>query len=407
MPRSWAGVVDPPVSARDPFAGPTVLAAGDERVTFEIAECGGDLLPRAIVERAMAAVIEQGGAYGYAPVGGALPAFLEAAQAYLRMRGVEIARGALLVTSGTTSSLAMIVRALVPRGGTVLVEHPTWHVALAVFAAADVRVVGVPVDDEGLRVDALGSLLRQRRPPLLYLQPAFQNPTGVSLGPARRAEVVRLARRAGAVVVEDDFAAEFAYGDIPPPLRMADAADDVVYVKSFSKLAVPALRLALVVAPTRYERVLRDAQHGLDPFPSAFAQAVLAHCLSAPAFWQHTRRVAARLEARWAVLDGALQTRMPEGVHWTSPRGGLCAWLEVPPPLTALEVLLDVAERGVGFTPGSAFCLDGSGERGARVAFGATPPPAIERGVRVLASSVRDRLSDQTRTPRAGITTAP
>jgi DNA-binding transcriptional MocR family regulator len=407
MPRSWAGVVDPPVSARDPFAGPTVLAAGDERVAFEIAECAGDLQPRALVEDAMAAVMKEGGAYGYAPVGAALPSFLESAHRYLVARGVETAGSAILVTSGTTSSLAMIVRALVPRGGTVVVEHPTWHVALAVFAAADVRVLGVPVDDEGLRVDLLAPLLRQRRPCLLYLQPAFQNPTGLTLSPARRAEVVRLARRAGAVVVEDDFVAELAYGDIPPPLRSAEAADDVVYVKSFSKLAIPALRLALVVAPARHERALRDVQHGLDPFPSAFAQAVLAHCLAAPAFRQHARRVAERLEARWAVLDGALQTRMPEGVHWTSPRGGLCAWLEVPAPLTALEVLLDVAERGIGFSPGSVFCLDGSGERGARVAFGATAPPAIERGVRVLAAAVRDRLSDHTRTPRAGLTTAP
>jgi DNA-binding transcriptional MocR family regulator len=210
MARSWAGVVDPAVPARDPFAGSTVLAAGEERAAFEVAECAGDLLPQAIVERAMTAVMEQGGAYGYVPVGAALPSFLEAAQRYLIARGVETADSATLVTSGTTSSLAMIVRALVPRGGTVLVEHPTWHVALAVFFAADVRVLGVPVDDEGLRLDVLVTLLRHRRPALLYLQPAFQNPTGVTLSPARRAEVVRLARRAGAVVVEDDFVAELA-----------------------------------------------------------------------------------------------------------------------------------------------------------------------------------------------------
>jgi 2-aminoadipate transaminase len=98
---------------------------------------------------------------------------------------------------------------------------------------------------------------------------------------------------------------------------------------------------------------------------------------------------------------------MPDGVRWSSPRGGLCAWLEIPAPLTTLELLVDVAQVGVGFAPGAVFCLDGSGQRGARLAFGATPPLVIERGVWQLARAIRERLREPGRSPFVGTSTAP
>jgi DNA-binding transcriptional MocR family regulator len=88
---------------------------------------------------------------------------------------------------------------------------------------------------------------------------------------------------------------------------------------------------------------------------------------------------------------------MPHGVRWTEPRGGFSTWLELPPPLTARQIAADAARAGVVVTPGSRFCPDGSGQRALRVAFGATPPQAIEHGVRELARAIRHRL------PRPGV----
>lgn len=404
----WAGLVDPPIPPSDPFATSMIRATGPDRVAFDIAECTGELRPRQFLEALTAEVLRDAHALGYAPVGAPLPQFREAVQEYLGRRGVPTAHGVTLVTSGAAGSLAVLARALVPEGGIVVVEHPTWHVALAVFASAGLRVLAIPLDDEGIRVDLLTAALQRYGAKLMYLQPAFQNPTGVSLSAERRAAVLEVARRFRTVVVEDDFAAELAYDRVPPPLCAAEGADEVVvYVKSFSKIAAPALRAAVLVAASHHERALRQAQHGLDPFPSALAQAVLARCLPMAEFCQHTERVARLLAGRWEVLDGALHTRMPEGVRWTSPQGGLCAWLELPPPLTTLDVLADVGEAGVGFGLGSTFCLDHSGDRGARIAFGATPPSDIESGIHRLARAVRDRLRDPARSPHAAVAPAP
>ena len=403
----WSSLVDAPVPAVDPFTASVIRVTGDEHIAFDVAECTGELRPPAFFDAVVADALRDGQALGYAPLGGSLPAFSGAVTGYLAERGVSTAESAVFTTSGTSNSLGLLARAVASPGDIVAVEHPTWHVALAVFAAAGLRVLGIPVDDDGLRVDLLAAAAEKHRVRMVYLQPAFQNPTGVSLSPRRRSELLELARRFDTLVVEDDFAAELAYHEMPPPLRTPEGADRVVYLKSFAKLLTPALRVAVMVAPSPYERALREAQHGLDPFPSALAQAVVARCLGMPEFRQHLRRVRGLLDARWQALTGALETRMPEAVRWTSPRGGLCAWLELPAPLTALEILIDVAAAGVGFSPGSVFCVDGSGQRGARLAFGATPPMAIERGVRQLARAIRERLREPGRSPLVGATTAP
>ena len=405
--HQWSSLVDPPVPAVDPFAAPVVRVGGNERVAFDIAECTGELRPPGFFDAMVADSLRDANALGYAPLGAPLPVFDEAVRGYLAERGVSTRDATVLTTSGTSSSLGLLVRAMTSPGEIVAVEHPTWHVALAVFAAANLQVVGIPIDDDGLRVDLLAAVLRKHRVRFIYLQPAFQNPTGVSLSSARRLELLAVAREFDTLVVEDDFAAELAYDETPAPLRTPESAERVVYLKSFSKLLTPALRVAVMVAPSTYERTLREVQHGLDPFPSALAQSIVARCLKMPEFRQHVERVRGLLGARWQAMTGALETRMPEGVRWTSPRGGLCTWIELPPPLTAFELLVDVAQVGVGFAPGPVFCLDGAGQRGARLAFGATPPLVIERGVRQLARTIRERLREPGRSPFVGATTAP
>jgi DNA-binding transcriptional MocR family regulator/CheY-like chemotaxis protein len=385
--QPWSSVADRRVRVMEPFVTPI-----GERVPFDVAECAGELRPPPVFTAMMAEASREVERLGDAAVGTPIAAFSEAVGAYLVERGVTVSPGVVLTTSGTSASLAILARALASAGDIVAVEHPTRHVALAAFAAAGLSVLGIPVDDEGLRVDLLEAALREHRARFVYVQPTFQNPTGVSLSAGRRVELLALARSFDTLIVEDDLAAELAYEETPPPLRTEEGTERVVYLKSFSNLLVPALRVAVMVAPRACAEALQVAQHGLDAFPSALAQSVVARWVTTPELRRHLERVRRLLDARWQVMQGALETRMPEGVRWTLPRGGLSTWLDLPAPLTSPELLADVAKLGVGFGPGPLFCLDGSGQRGARLAFGATPPPVIERGVRHLARAIRERL---------------
>jgi DNA-binding transcriptional MocR family regulator/CheY-like chemotaxis protein len=390
--RPRSSVVDPPL-----------VTPIDERVAFDVAECTGELRPPAVFTAMMEGASRDVERLGPAAAGMPIAAFSEAVGAYLIERGVTASRGVVLTTSGTSTSLAILARALASVGEVVAVEQPTRRVALAAFAAAGLRVLGIPVDGEGLRVDLLEAALRHYRVPFVYVQPSVQNPTGVSLSAARRLELLALARSFDTLIVEDDAAAELAYEEIPPPLRTEEGTERVIYLKSFSKLLGQALRVAVMVAPRACAEALKAAQHGLAPVPSALAQSVVARCLPTPELRHHLERVRRLLDARWQVMSGALETRMPEGVRWTLSRGGASTWLDLPAPLTAPELLADAAKLGVDFAPGALFCVDGSGRRGARLAFGATPPPAIERGVRHLARAIRERL----RAPLVDATTVP
>ena len=382
--QPWASLAMPPLVPSDPLAGALPAPAGPRPVRFDVAQTGVELVPTTLLNRAFAAAMQQGGALGYAPFAG-LPETRAALERYLRRRGVALDGATMLLTGGTAQSLAIITRALAPPGGVVIAEHPTWPMALSVFAAAGVRLITLPVDDDGMQIDALADVVLRYKPVFLYLQPSFQNPTGLSLSAERRAELVALARRFRLLVVEDDFAAELAFEAPLPPLRTAPGTDVVIYLKSFAKVITPALRVSAMVAPTRYAPALSQVQRGLDPFVSALAQAVVTACLADDGFEAHLRSLAGALRERWEVLNAALSRRMPPGTRWTSPRGGLCTWLQLPARVRAEDLVGAAARAGVGLTPGRIFCVDESGQRAVRLSFGALAPAEIERGADILA----------------------
>ncbi len=390
---AWASLVSQPIVPAAPLDADIPRVQGASVARFDISEPGPELMPAALLHRAFARALGDVQALRYAPLTGSVAA-TRAVERYLRGRGVALDDSSLFLTSGTTQSLAVITRALLPAGGVVLTEHPTWHVALSVFGSAGARVVALPVDDDGLQVRTLADAVLRHNPAFLYVQPAFQNPTGISLSAERRAEIVALAHKLHLVVVEDDFASELAFDAPPPPLRTAAGGDVVIHLKSFAKLLAPALRVGAIVAPAQFGAVLRGAKHGLDPFVSALSQRVLADCLADPGFEPHVRRLAAELHQRWQVLAAALARRMPADVRWTTPRGGFCAWVRLPRGTDATPFIREAVKRGVGLVPGDLFCIDESASGALRLAFGATGPDEIERGVAVLADvlGAQDRV---------------
>ena len=393
-----AGLLMTPTVPADPLGTALPHPTGARVVRFHVSEPGVDLMPARLVEDGLKAALADAGGLRYAPLSG-LPHAHAAVEAYLRRRGVAVADADILLTTGTTQSLAVVTRALLPTGGVVLAEHPTWHVALSVFAAAGARVVAVPVDEQGLQTSVLPDAVLRHNPAFLYLQPAFQNPTGVSLSAERRAAIMALARKYQLPIVEDDFAGEVGFSAPSPPLRNADGSETVIYLKSFAKLIAPALRVGILVAPARYAAAFRRIQHGLDPFVPAITQRALAFCLTSPRFEEHLTALRAALAERWAALDRALRRQMPAGMSWTHPSGGFCAWLTLPARMSPDDFIRDAAKRGVDLAPGRLFCLDDSGNRGLRLAFAAVTPGEIKYGVDVMArlidSSARARRGGQ------------
>jgi DNA-binding transcriptional MocR family regulator len=269
---------------------------------------GGYLHPSLQPERAMAAALSRAGrrpgAWGRPPMEG-LP---ELREWFARSIGGAVTAAEVLITSGGQSALTTALRALAPPGAPVLVESPTYPGMLAIARAAGLRPVPVPVDADGVKPDLLADAFRASGARVFVCQPLFQNPTGAVLAPQRRGEVLRIAREAGAFVVEDDFVRRLVHedaGPLPRPLAADDVDGVVVHVCSLTKATSPSFRVSALAARGPVLERLRAIQV-VDTFfvPRPLQEAAL-ELVGSPAWPRHLRAVSAELRTR---RDAAART---------------------------------------------------------------------------------------------------
>jgi len=338
-------------------------------------------------------------ALGYGPEQGHRPLIDYLRQKFLHDEGLVVEQENLLLTLGSTYAVNLITCLYTRPDDVVFVEAPTYHDAIAVFRDYPLQLRQIPVDDEGLRVDALAraledTLYKGQRPALLYTVPNFQNPSGVTLSEERRRRLLSLVRGYDMYIIEDDVYRDLCYeGDVPPSLYALAGGDPVLRVGSFSKILGPGLRLGWVMAAPRHiERLTRSGvmrmAGGANPLTAHLVAAYCQQGLLEP----HIAELVAAYRARRDVMLAALEAHMPEGVRWTRPRGGFFVWVTLPEGLSAREVLARTWQQGVAFVPGDEFFATGGGTNHLRLAFSFVPPADIERGIQVLGEAIRSLI---------------
>ena len=271
--------------------------------------------------------------------------------------GVPTEPDQLLITAGVSQALDLICTRLTRPGDTIFVEEPTYFLALFIFRDYRLNVVGIPMDDQGLIIEALEAELRKHRPALLYTIPAFHNPSAATLSVERRARLVALSQEHGFTIVADEVYQLLHYGAAPPPPLAAHVGTGTVLsLGSFSKILAPGLRLGWIQAtPARLATLLHagllESGGGLNPFTSGIVQSVLElglqeRCLA------HLKTVYA---ARAAALTGAVRRYLPEPIEVMEPAGGLFLWMRLRGQRDAQELLTAAVRHDVSFQPGSKF----------------------------------------------------
>ena len=277
-------------------------------------------------------------------------------------------------------------------GEVVLVEAPTFMDAIRIFRSHGAEVVGVPMDDEGMRPDALRATLeRLPAPPrILYLIPTYQNPTGITMSLPRRREILGIAREAGMLVLEDDPYGELRYDDVElPSLRALDPA--VIHLGTFSKTFAPGLRIGWVVTGDPLRRMLLSIKEGTDIQTERIMTRTVYHAVR-DYLDDHLDRARDIYRARRDAMVHALEREMPAGTTWTVPEGGFFVWVQLPEGMNADDLLPAAARNGVIYLPGSWFFPDRSEVRGLRLNFSTLPEERIVEGVRRLGETLRAAL---------------
>ncbi len=339
------------------------------------------LQPIGAVSRALARASRRPGAWARGPVEGdpELRAWF-AHEAGGLMQGHDV-----IVCPGGQAALATTLRAFASPGEPLLVESPTYLGVLAAARSAGLVPVPVPTDADGVVPEMLAATFARTGSRLAYLQPTFANPGGALLAEDRRREVVAVAQRAGAFLIEDDWARDLAIdADPPAPLVAHDRDGHVIYLRSLTKSAAPGLRVGAVAARGAAGARLRTARIIDDFFVSGPLQAAALELVGSPAWRTHLRALRRALADRRDALVAAVERDLPSTRIVGRPRGGLHLWLELPPGTDDVALAAEAVGRGVVVVPGRPwFAAEPPGPH-LRLTFGCAPPDLLAEGVRRL-----------------------
>ncbi len=372
-------------------------------ISFAMGSPAADAIPRAEIAALAAEALastDTGSSLDYAPTEG-LPALRAALLMRLWRQGVGVDPDGLVVTAGGMQGLDLVCRLFLDPGDLVLAESPSYTSGLATLHNNGARIVQVPMDAGGMDLAAAEAAAESAggaggaRPRLIYAIPTFQNPSGITYSPERRVALLELARRWGALVIEDDPYGELAYDGVavPPSLRSLDGGDGghVIAVHTFAKIVAPGMRVGWVLAPADTARRMVDLRQSMDTCANTLSQRIIAGLIASGGLDRHVAELRALYPRRRDAMLRALEAELGSipGVSWTRPSGGMFVWLDLPPGVDGADVLRVGLDRGVAVVPGGAF--DPERCRSAvRLCFTAQNEASIAEGVRRLASAVRE-----------------
>lgn len=341
-----------------------------------------ELMPEDLVRRCVDHVLKKHGskALGYAQSHG-LPKLRELMSRELWRAGVPARAEEIFVTTGSQQALDLAARALVNPGDVVLMEEHSYPGAINAFSAVGARILAVPCDEEGPLVTPLQSVLPVNTK-ALYLMPNCSNPTGRCISARRRRELVEWSCRTGVPLIEDDYGADLEESLGPAPIRAFDT--DVLYLGTFSKKLIPALRVGFMIAPESLWQRLAALKQSMDLGTSLLLQHVLAEFIERGYLRSHLRKIQQVYAARKVALTQFLRQYLPDEVEWIPPERGVLFWLTLPSSVDSDELFQEAARRGVLVSPGSLHSIHPHYSAGIRLTFCAEPEDRLRDGVRLL-----------------------
>jgi 2-aminoadipate transaminase len=310
-----------------------------------------------------------------------------------RDAGIVCTADDILIVSGSLQALDLVNQTLLTRGDTVLIEQESYQGAINRLTRLGVNAIGIPLDDQGMRIDALADTLAELKrrgvtPKYIYTIPTVQNPTGTILPEARRAEMLRLSQQYGVPIFEDDCYADLIWdGRRPPAIYAVSKTNNVIHIGSFSKSIAPALRVGFIVAPwvmmSRMLALKTDAGSG------GLEQMVLAeYC--APHFSTHVPKLTRGLRAKLDTMMEALNEQFGTAAEFEDPKGGIFLWVKLPDQVDTLKLYQAALPAGVAINPGPEWSVNKAyaGCR-LRLCFASPSHEQIREGIAVLAEVCR------------------
>ena len=321
----------------------------------------------------------------------------------LSTKGVRATTGQIQILTETNQALDFVVMLLLKPGDTVIMEEPVSPDAYRAMELAGARIMTVPVDENGMDVDALERLVAEHEPELIYINSSFHDPTGTILSLERRKKVIEISNRWRIPIVEEDAASELVYaGEKLPPIKAFDTEDNIIYIYSFSLTFMPGLSLAFVVAD-------RGLIHSLSYLVSVrmmsvdwLAQKLIAHYLSNGRYYELLEEFRQSYARKQELVCRALDDMKTLGVRYLRPRGGVYIWCQLPDGIDSKAFIREVYQNGLALLPGYVFYpFKNGGRNHIRLNYSFESEERLVEGLTILKSLLMQESKKTTGTQKS------
>jgi len=301
-------------------------------------------------------------------------------------RRIETNPSSILITSGAQQALHLVVQCLLKPGDAVALEDPSYNYNLPIFKSAGLKPYFLPIDRDGINPDDLLSLHKKHRIRMIFLNPAFQNPTGALLHKEKRKAILEISSEHGIPVVEDDpYSLTSFSGEEVPTLKSMDVHGNVLYISSLSKIVASGLRIGWIIGPRSVIERLSDAKQQIDFGHASFTQWIANDFLESENFHSHIKRLVKELEKRRNQIITSLRFYLKDQVEFSIPQGGIHIWCKLNKDVNEVQLLEESIKRGVIFVPGSTM---GSKKGFVRFTFAREDEESINEGIKRFAEAL-------------------
>lgn len=317
---------------------------------------------------------------GYGPLRESISKFL------IDNYSIDVNKEQILITSGGQQGLDIISKTLVNQGDTILVENPTYPGAFSAFKSRGARIVGLPLESDGINLDLLKGYVKRYNPRFIYIMPNYQSPTTISYSKEKMKELLRMAKEYDFYIIEDDFLTDLSFeGNKKLPLKTYDRNDNVIFIKSFSKIFMPGVRIGFMTIPGKLFKELIKAKHSTDISSSGYLQRAFDLYLRKDFWKSHMDTIINDYYEKYKLMKEELDHLSHFGLSYKDPQGGLSIWVELPKSWDSMNLYEECSKRKLAIVPGKVFFIDNeSFDNYIRLSFSAVTKDEIKKGMNIL-----------------------
>lgn len=365
-----------------------ILPISKRSINFASVSPTPDLFPIEEFKEALVEVLDRdrGLAFLYPEINGYGPLRESISKFLLENYNTRVNVDQILITSGGQQGLDLIAKTMINQGDVVFVENPTYSAAFTAFKSRGAKIIGIPMMKDGMDLDVLKNLLKRQKPKFIYIMTNYQSPTTFSYSEEKKKELLQLAMEYDFYIIEDDFLTDLYFDDhIKSPLISLDKLDKIVFIKSFSKVFMPGVRIGFVTLPNRLLKGIIKAKHSTDISSSSYLQRAFDLYLR-KGFWRnHIAKIRKVYSEKYNIMISELERLKRFDIEYTRPNGGLSLWLKLPENVDGIEFYKQCMENNLSLVPGKVFFIDNSLYNNyIRLSYGSVDNEEIIEGIKII-----------------------